>query len=112
MAAGGRLQGSLTTFTASEAQCANSAAWLSPSNAVRASQRSAGASGSCLTHCACRVSIALGRCRLRQPRRLSAEAGLLRRDLQAGIRGEAVEGAEAERMEDRLECDMRIVRHG
>ena len=49
-APGRRFQGSLTTLTASEAQCANSAAWLSLSNAVSASQRSAGVSGNCLAH--------------------------------------------------------------
>jgi hypothetical protein len=49
----------LTTFTARAAQWANSAAWLSPSNAVRAFHRSAGVSGNCLPHCACRASIAL-----------------------------------------------------
>ena len=47
-APGRRFQGSFTTLTASEAQCANSAAWLSPSNAVRASQRSAGVFGQLL----------------------------------------------------------------
>ena len=47
---------------------------------------------------------------LRQTRRLSAEARMLRRDLQAGVRGVAVEGVEAEGVQHRLESDVRIVR--
>ena len=53
----------------------------------------------------------LGRRGVRQARRLGAEARMLRRDLQAGVGRVAVEDLEAERMQDRLEGDMRIVRH-
>ena len=49
---------SFTKLTVSEAQWANSADWLSLSNAVSVSQRSAGVSGNCVAHCAWRASIA------------------------------------------------------
>ena len=52
----------------------------------------------------------LGRGAVGQPRRLGAEARALGRDLQAGVRGVAVEGAEAERVQHRREGDVRIVR--
>ena len=54
----------------------------------------------------------LGRRGVHQARRLGAETRLLRGDLQAGVGRVAVEDVEAKRMQDRLEGDMRIVRHG
>ena len=93
----------------SETQWANRACRLSPSNAISASQRSAGSLWESRDPCLMPSVERVRQGAVLQARRLGAETGALQIELQASVLSVAVERLQAERMQRRREGDVRML---